>query len=42
MIEELSGPLDAVDTGTDPQHIVPKRTERRQAPSGGGELTFAP
>ena len=42
IVEELSGPLDAVNTAVAPRHIVPKRSEWRHAPSGGGELTFAP
>jgi hypothetical protein len=39
-VEELSGPLDAVNTADAPRHIVPKQTQWRHAL--GGELTFAP
>ncbi len=41
-VEELSGPLDAVNTADAPKRIVPKRTEWRHARNGGGQLTFAP
>jgi hypothetical protein len=41
LVEELSGPLDMVNTAAAPRHIVPKRSEWRHAASGG-EFTFAP
>jgi alpha-L-arabinofuranosidase len=41
-VEELSGPLDAVNTAEAPRRIVPRRTEWRHAPGGDGGLTFAP
>ena len=42
-VEELSGPLDAVNTADAPRRIVPKQTPWRHALTGGnGELTFAP
>ncbi len=41
-VEDLSGPLDAVNTAAAPQRIVPKQTEWRHAAGGDGELTFAP
>ncbi len=41
-VDELSGPLDAVNTAAAPKHIVPRRTEWRPTAGNGGQLTFAP
>jgi hypothetical protein len=41
VVEELSGPLDAVNTAACPRRIVPRKTEWRHVAAGGG-FTFAP
>lgn len=42
-VEELTGPLDAVNTATDPARIAPRPTEcRLDATDGGGRYTFPP
>jgi hypothetical protein len=42
-VEELSGPLDAVNTSAEPRRIAPRRVEWRHALAGGAaRYTFAP
>ena len=42
-VEELAGPLDAVNTAAEPTRLVPRQTQwRHEMEAGSGQFTFAP